>query len=90
MTLPQAIMTCYGYRFPKFAQYDWGRMVGTISLRGDAERRLVLDLNYGALPNGEVAIRVAREVLDQEYDPDKLPPIQPMPKNPDHGRPADR
>jgi hypothetical protein len=79
MILPQSIMECYGYRLPKFASYDWNDIVGTIKLRGAGERRLILELNYRDLPNGEVAMRLAVEGSGVEYEPDQLPSILPMP-----------
>jgi hypothetical protein len=74
MELPQAIMTCYGYRFPKYASYDWEGIAGTIKLKDGDDYRLVLDLDYRNLPSGEEAIRVSR------YAPEPLPPIKPMAK----------
>src|SRR5437763_9779400 len=34
MSLPHRIMTCHGYRLPKFAHYDWANIAGTVRLRG--------------------------------------------------------
>lgn len=82
MALPQAMMGCYGYRFPRHADYDWSNLAGTIRLRGGADRRLVMDLEYRDLPDGEVAVRVSREVLGRRYQPEILPPIGPMPISP--------
>ncbi len=81
-SLPQSIMSCYGYRFPKFAQYDWSGLSGSIVLRGDNGQRLTMDLDFHSLPNHEVAIRVSREALGEEYRPDELPPIAPLSKAP--------
>jgi len=33
MMLPHRIMACHGYRFPKFAYYDWDKIIGSIELR---------------------------------------------------------
>jgi hypothetical protein len=81
MLLPQRIMTCYGYRFPKFASYDWKDMEGSIELRGAGDRRILMDLNYRDLPNGEQAVRVSVEDSNTRYDPSDLPPIEPMSKD---------
>ena len=78
MALPQSVMTCYGYRFPRHAVYDWAGLAGTITLRGKQGRRLILDLQYRDLPQGEVAMRLAVEDEDARYEPDKLLPILPM------------
>jgi hypothetical protein len=78
MALPQRIMACHGYRFPKFAVYDWTGMEGTIELRGATGRRVLMDLNYRDLPNGEQALRVSVEDSNERYEPDELPPIKPM------------
>jgi hypothetical protein len=80
MMLPHSIMACYGYRFPRSAFYDWASMTGTIKLRGRHGNRLIMDMNYRDLPNGEVAVRVALEAPDQRYEPEDLPPIEPFPK----------
>ncbi|WP_157081346.1 hypothetical protein [Novosphingobium naphthalenivorans] len=79
MILPQSIMACYGYHFPTHSFYDWAGMTGTITLRGHKGTRLLLDLNYRDLPNGEVAMRLAVETEDGVYVPDELPSIAPMP-----------
>lgn len=79
MKLPQQIMSCYGYRFPRHAEYDWTAIAGTITLHGHRGNRLLLDLSYRDLPQGEVAMRLAVEADDIKYDPDELPPIGPMP-----------
>jgi hypothetical protein len=81
MQLPHRIMTCHGYRFPKFAYYDWDGIEGTIELRSVSDRRVQMDLNYRDLPNGEQAVRVSVGDSKTRYDPDELPPIQPMPKD---------
>jgi hypothetical protein len=78
MMLPHRIMACYGYRFPKFAYYDWNGMIGTVRLRGRNDRRLLMDLDYGHLPAGEEAVRVSVEDPDKSYEPDELPRIEPM------------
>ena len=74
-------MTCHGYRLPKFAHYDWANIAGTVRLRGASDRRILMDLNYRDLPHGEHAVRVSVEDANRTYDPDELPPIQPMPIN---------
>ena len=81
MSLPHRIMTCHGYRLPKFAHYDWANIAGTVRLRGASDRRILMDLNYRDLPHGEQAVRVSVEDANRTYDPDELPPIQPMPIN---------
>ena len=78
MMLPQGIMTCYGYRFPLGAPRDWLGIVGAITLNGRKGNRLILDLNYRDLPQGEVAMRLAVEAEDGEYSPDEMPPIGSM------------
>lgn len=78
MLLPHRIMACYGYRLPKFAHYDWSNIAGTIRLRGSSDRRILMDLNYRDLPNGEQAVRLSVEDADETYEPDELPPMQPM------------
>ena len=78
MSLPHRIMACHGYRFPKFAHYDWGKIAGTIRLRGASDRRILMDLNYRDLPQGEQAVRVSVGNANKNYEPDELPPIQPM------------
>lgn len=80
MQLPLAMMTCYGYRVPRFAYLDWAGIAGTITLRDDDTHRLVMDLNYRDLPKGEVAVRLSREILGRRYIPEQLPPIEPMAK----------
>ena len=80
MELPRRIMTCYGYRFPKSASNRWSHIAGTITLRDAPRYRLVMDLNYRDLPGGEVAVRVAREASGERYEPEDLPPIEPMPR----------
>jgi hypothetical protein len=87
MMLPQRIMACHGYRFPKFAHYDWSDIAGTIRLRGSSERRILMDLNYRDLPHGEQAVRVSVEDENGSSDPGELPPIQPMPKTQKAGAP---
>ena len=82
MLLPQRIMACHGYRFPKFAPLDWKRMEGTIQLRAPSDRRVLMDLNYGGLPNGEQAVRVSVEDSNANYDPEEIPPIEPMSNGP--------
>jgi hypothetical protein len=82
MELPQRIMTCHGYHFPKFAFYDWKGIEGTIELRGAIDRRVLMDLNYRDLPNGEQALRVSVGDSNGRYEPDELPPIEPMPNGP--------
>lgn len=79
MMLPQAIMACYGYRFPRHAENDWSELKGTIALHGRNGNRLLLDLNYHDLPNGEVAMRLAVETEDGNYTLEELPPIATMP-----------
>lgn len=81
MQLPHRIMACHGYGFPKFAYYDWDGIEGAIQLRSASNRRVKMDLNYRDLPNGEQAVRVSVEDPNVRYDPDELPPIQPMPKD---------
>lgn len=81
MQLPQRIMTCHGYRFPKSASLDWKGIEGTIELRSASNRRVLMDLNYRDLPNGEQAVRVSVEDSNVRYDKDELPPIEPMPKD---------
>lgn len=81
MQLSQRIMACHGYRFPKFAIYDWKDLKGTIELRGSSDRRIRMDLNYRDLPDGEQAVRVSIENSNASYGPDVLPPIEPMPKD---------
>lgn len=81
MQLPLRIMKCHGYRFPKFASLDWKGIEGTIELRGASSRRVLLDLNYRDLPKGEQAVRISVEDSNVRYDPDELPPIEPMPKD---------
>jgi hypothetical protein len=83
MQLPQRIMTCHGYRFPKFAFYDWKRMEGTIELRGIDGRRVFMDLNYRDLPEGEQAVRVLVEDTEASYEPEELP-IEPMSEDTEH------
>jgi hypothetical protein len=78
MVLPQGIMSCYGYSFPRHAAYDWDGMVGTIVLHGQRGRKLVLDLNYRDLPHNEVAMRLAIELDNADYEPRDLPPIAPL------------
>jgi hypothetical protein len=82
MELPQRIMACHGYRFPKFAFYDWKGIEGTIELRRATDRRVLMDLNYRDLPNGEQALRLSVEDSNGRYEPDELPPIEPMPSGP--------
>ena len=72
-------MTCYGYRFPKFAANDLSGMKGRIKLRGYNGNRLLLDLNYHDLPHGERAMRLAVETEDGDYSPEELPSITTMP-----------
>jgi hypothetical protein len=79
MSLPHRLMACHGYRLPKFAQYDWANVAGTIRLRGASDRRVLMDLNYRDLPHGEQAVRVSVQDPNKTYDPEELPPIQPMP-----------
>lgn len=81
MQLPHRIMTCHGYSFPKFAYYDWDDIEGTIELRRASNRRILMDLNYRDLPDGEQAVRVSVEDSTGRYDPEALPPIEPMPKD---------
>jgi hypothetical protein len=78
MQLPMGVMRCYGYRFPRYADYDWDGMLGTITLRGHRGRRLILDLNYRDLPHGESAMRLAIEESGVSYEPDEQEPIRPM------------
>jgi hypothetical protein len=79
MILPHRIMACHGYKFPKFAHYDWDNMAGTIRLRGASNRRILMDLDYRDLPAGEQAVRLSVENADKSYEPDELPPIEPLP-----------
>lgn len=79
MSLPHRIMTCHGYQLPKFAHYDWAKIAGTIRLRGATDRRILMDLNYRDLPNGEQAVRVSVQNANKTDDTGELPPIQPMP-----------
>jgi hypothetical protein len=79
MSLPHRVMACHGYRLPKMAHYDWDRVAGTIRLRGPSDRRILMDLNYRDLPNGEQAMRLSVAEDNKTYEPDELPPIQPMP-----------
>ncbi len=78
MMLPQNVMACYGYRFPRSAQYDWAGVAGKITLHGRRGNRLLLDLDYRDLPHGEVAMRLAVEAENGNYEPEELPPIAPM------------
>jgi hypothetical protein len=88
MLLPHRIMACHGYQFPKFAHYDWGKIIGTIKLRGASDRRILMDLDYGNLPAGEQAVRLSVEDEGKSYEPAELPPIQPMPADgPKHATP---
>ena len=80
MVLPQEIMACYGYKFPRHAANDWKLLSGTIRLHGRQGQDLLLDLAYRDLPKGEVAMRLAVEVDGVEYDPDELPAITPFPE----------
>ena len=50
-----------------------------ICRRGASDRRILMDLNYRDLPHGEQAVRVSVEDANKTYDPDELPPIEPMP-----------
>jgi hypothetical protein len=79
MTLPLGIMQCYGYRMPMFPQYDWSDISGTVILHGTQGRKLILDMNYRDLPGGEMAMRLAIENPDTDYEPDTLPAIVPLP-----------
>ncbi|MBB3359867.1 MULTISPECIES: hypothetical protein [unclassified Novosphingobium] len=79
MALPQGTMQCYGYKFPKYALTDWSRIAGAIKLRGRAKHHLLLELNYRDLPNGEVAIRLSVEALNEGTGSQEMPPIEPMP-----------
>ena len=79
MMLPHRIMACHGYTFPKFAYYDWSGVQGTIRLRGASDRRVLMELNYGHLPDGEQAVRLSVEQDGQSDEPKDLPPIQPLP-----------
>jgi hypothetical protein len=81
MQLPQRIMACHGYHFPKSASLDWKGIEGTIELRGASDRRVLMDLNYRDLPNGERAVRVSIEDTNTSYETDALPPIEPLPKD---------
>lgn len=81
MELPHRIMACHGYTFPKLAYYDWEGIEGTIRLRSASNHRVLMDLAYSHLPEGESAVRLAVEESDHSYEPDKLPPIQPLPSN---------
>jgi len=74
MLLPQRIMACHGYGFPKFAYYDWDGIDGTIELRGASGRRILLDLKYRGLPGNDQAIRLSV----QHSSDGELPPIQPI------------
>jgi len=56
-------------------------VAGTIRLRGQNDHRTLMDLNYRDLPNGEQAMRLTVEDAHKDYEPDELPPIQPMPKD---------
>lgn len=80
MMLPQAIMACYGYRFPKFAFYDWNGVLGSIEMRSANGRRLILDMNYRDLPEGEEAMRLTVEQrgIGKKYTPETMPPIATM------------
>lgn len=78
MALPQGVMACYGYRFPRHAVYDWTRLAGTVTLRGKHDQRLILDLQYRDLPRGEVAMRLAAGAEDAHAGAADLPPIIPM------------
>ena len=53
--------------------------------QGGGGRRLFRDLKYSDLPNGEVAVRVAGEVLPEDYERGKLPSIEPVPKSDQDG-----
>lgn len=79
MRLPHRIMTCHGYTFPKLAYYDWDGIKGTIELRAGIGRRVLMDLNYRDLPDGEQAVRVSVEESNNESD--ELPPIEPLPRD---------
>lgn len=81
MELPHRIMTCHGYRFPKLAYHDWDNVAGEIRLRGASDRRILMDLSYGHLPEGEQAVRLVIEDANRSYEPDELPPIQSLPSS---------
>lgn len=80
MSLPHRIMACHGYGLPKYAHRDWKDIAGTIELRGASNRRILMDLNYRDLPHGEDAVRVSVADPNKQYEPNELPPIEPMPK----------
>jgi hypothetical protein len=76
MELPLRIMTCHGYRFPRFASNDWRKITGTIELQGARGRRVLLDFAYGILPAGEQATRLSVSNEDASADPDARPAIR--------------
>jgi hypothetical protein len=55
------VLECYGYKFPKFANYDWSNWTARVELRhygADRTPRLEIDLSEKSSPNGAVRISV--------------------------------
>ena len=62
-SLPIRALSCYGYKFPKFASYDWNDWTATINLPGElsghsTNRSMIMDidLNNRDAPNSAVRI----------------------------------
>ncbi len=71
--LPLRILHCYGYAFPRYAEYDWDVSKGHFRLHGRLDDRRLL-LNVEALPGeGDSAIWIS-VVPNNVVEDDKGPP----------------
>lgn len=78
--LPMRVMRCYGYRFPKYAAYDWHDWAGSFTLHppgSDRELELEVDLDSRLDPDAAVRISALPDNADRSKDDADPPPLAP-------------
>jgi len=74
--LPQRILTCYGYRFPKAA--NWSDWKSTIALWQDDDL-MTLEIDFADLDRDEGAVRLSAFAPDKDDSGAELPPLMALP-----------
>jgi hypothetical protein len=76
--LPIRILTCYGYGFPQFPQYDWSDWTATVRLHGRKDdRKVVMDVDLGGRKSLTSTVRVSVVPNDPGKDDQEPPPLLP-------------
>ncbi len=77
-SLPLRVLSCYGYSFPKFPQYDWDDWTGVVKLHGQkSDRQMTMEVDLTGRKSPASTVRISVVPDNPSIADGEPPPLSP-------------